>query len=243
MMALIYTDINQAVIRNVPERSLVLDIGCGTGALGEKLKQKECIVHGVEYSEESAKIANSRIDKVIVLNIEKEIPRLKSEYDVIIFADVLEHLRNPEEVLKKYSQFLKENGLVIISLPNIANWSIRTKLLFGKFNYTKTGILDETHLHFYTIKTAKKMVENVGLQVQKIDLTPNFVRFFLEPIKKISSLFGVKGEDYEVHEQLFNSSAFKIYEKMILPFETATAKLCKNIFAYQIVLIAKKKST
>ena len=115
------------------------------------------------------------------------------------------------------------------------------KLLFGNFNYTKTGILDETHLHFYTIKSAKKMIENTELIVEKIDITPNFVRFFLEPIKKISSLFGVKGEEHEVHEQLLNSHAFRIYERAVLPFETSIAKLWKNLFAYQIVLVGRKK--
>ncbi len=240
-MATIYTDINQAVLRNVPERSLVLDVGCGTGALGEKLKQKGCIVHGVEYSKESAEKAKKRIDEVFIANIEQEIPKLRKKYDFLIFADVLEHLRNPEDVLKKYSIFLKEKGIAIISLPNIANWSIRIKLLFGKFNYTKTGILDETHLHFYTIKSAKKMIEKAEFAVEKIDLTPNFVRCFLEPIKKIANLFGVKGKDYEVHEQLLNSSVFKIYKKAVLPIETFIAKLWKNLFAYQIVFVARKR--
>lgn len=240
-MALIYTDVNQAVLRNVPIKSSVLDVGCGTGALGEKLKQKGCKIDGVEYSKESADIAKTKIDEVFICNIETDIPQTKKKYDVLIFADVLEHLRNPEKVLKNFLSLLKKEGSVIISLPNIANWSIRIKLLFGRFNYTKTGILDETHLHFYTIKSAKKMISHAELRVEKIDITPNFVRFFLEPIKKISYLFRIKGKDYEVHEQLLNSNAFKIYQRAIMPIETFVAKLWKNLFAYQIVLIARKK--
>ena len=239
-MALIYTDVNQAVLRNVPSKSLVLDIGCGTGVLGEELKKQGCKVDGVEYSEESADIAKTKIDEVFICNIETELPKTNKKYDVIIFADVLEHLRNPEEVLKNFLSLLKKEGSVIISFPNIANWSIRIKLLFGRFNYTKTGILDETHLHFYTIRSARKMIASTELKVEKIDITPNFVRFFLEPIKKVSSLFGIKGKDYEVHEKLLDSKAFKIYQRAVMPIETFVAKLWKNLFAYQIVLIARK---
>lgn len=83
-----------------------------------------------------------------------------------MFADVLEHLLFPEQVLKYFVyNYLKENGQVIISLPNVANWQVRLNLLFGKFNYTDRGIMDKTHLHFYTFKTARELIFKNNLEI------------------------------------------------------------------------------
>jgi len=232
-MAEIYSDINQAVLRNVPKGSSVLDVGCGTGTLGAELRKKNCTVFGIEYSKESADLASKRLNKVILSDIESEIPKIDRKFDVIIFADVLEHLKNPETVLKSYLRFIKPSGIVVISLPNIANWTIRLKLLFGNLTPTETGILDKTHLHFYTLKTAKRMIESVGLKISRIDLNPNFVRSAV--------MFGIKGGNHQVHEQLLNSKAFKFYTKIVLPIETLIARLWRKMFSYQFIFVARKK--
>jgi len=238
-MAEIYSDINQAVLRNVPAGSLALDVGCGTGILGAELKKRDCTVYGIEYSKGSASLARTKLEKVIIADLEQEPPRLDERFDVVIFADVLEHLRDPEQVLKRYLRFSKPNGTVVVSLPNIANWTMRMKLLFGSFNYKETGILDRTHLHFYTLTTARKLMEGAGLRVIKIDLNPNFVRSCLGLIKSISSMFGIKGKDHEVHEQLLNSKAFRFYAAAVLPIETMIAKAWRRLFAYQFILVGK----
>ena len=86
---------------------------------------------------------------------------MDKKFDLIIFADILEHTIHPEKILEYYStNLLKQKGKIIISVPNIANWNIRLKLLFGKFDYTKTGILDETHLKFFTYNSIKKIIPN-----------------------------------------------------------------------------------
>lgn len=242
-MAEIYSDINQAVLRNVPAGSVALDVGCGTGILGAELKKSSCTVYGIEYSKEAASLAGKRLEKVLVADLEQELPSLDERFDVLIFADVLEHLRDPEEVLKRYLRFSKPNGTVLVSLPNIANWTIRIKLLFGKFNYTETGILDRTHLHFYTLTTAKKLMEGAGLTIVKVDLNPNFVRSCLGLIRSMSSMFGIKGQDHEVHEQLLNSKAFRFYTAAILPVETMIAKVWRRLFAYQFILVGKNDAS
>ncbi|PYT05283.1 MAG: glycosyltransferase/methyltransferase, partial [Acidobacteria bacterium] len=94
------------------------------------------------------------------------------QYDAIIFGDVLEHLHNPGVVLEKLSRLLKPGGKILLSLPNIANIWIRISLLMGRFNYSRLGILDETHLRFFTLKTAKQLATDSGLDVISTGVTP-----------------------------------------------------------------------
>jgi methionine biosynthesis protein MetW len=235
-MAELYADINPAVLRNVPAGSTVLDVGCGIGVLGAVLKRKRCTVTGIDYSQQSVNIAAKRLDEVHLLNIEEREFSSKKKYDVIILADVLEHLRNPEQALLRLVKHLAPGGRVIVSLPNVASWTIRLKLLFGSFTYTPSGILDETHLHLYTLKTGKTLVESAGLRVEKIDLTPNFVRAFLPLIRKAFGSSGGSGD-----ERILQSPAYQTYSRFVQPVETAVARLWKKLFAYQLVFVARKQ--
>jgi len=88
---------------------------------------------------------------------------------VIVFADVLEHLRQPEEILSRCKQLLLPSGFVIASIPNIAHWSMRWNLLFGRFDYTNLGLLDRTHLRFFTYKSAFDLFEKSGYAVDCFD--------------------------------------------------------------------------
>jgi len=152
----------------------ILDVGCGTGALGEALKKKGNIVYGIDISKKSIEIAKKRLDKVVQIDLETEnkLPFKEASFDLIIFGDVLEHFRDPLSVLKNIRKYLKKDGIIIISLPNIANWEIRLKLLFGKFNYQKEGILDDTHVRFFTLKTAKELIKKAGLKIFKTKARP-----------------------------------------------------------------------
>ena len=86
----------------------------------------------------------------IYLNIKYE-----KYFDIIVFADILEHLKEPLEVLKRYKKYLKDDGYIIISIPNIANWKIRFKSLLGRFEYNEYGILDSGHLRFFNEKSQR----------------------------------------------------------------------------------------
>lgn len=151
----------------------VLEVGCATGYISKNLKKNGCYVVGIEIDKNAAEVAKRYCDEVITGDIETlELP--SDKFDVILFMDVLEHLKDPESVLKKVMNNLKEDGIVIVSVPNIANWKIRLNLLFGNFNYTTIGILDETHLRFFTYKTIKKLIDKAGLKVVHEDITPSF---------------------------------------------------------------------
>jgi SAM-dependent methyltransferase len=95
-----------------------------------------------------------------------------SRYDAIVFGDVLEHLRDPRAVLEKLSSRLKPGGKILMSLPNIANIWVRLNLLFGHFNYRSVGILNESHLRFFTWKTAQQLVADSGLDIVTTSVTP-----------------------------------------------------------------------
>jgi 2-polyprenyl-3-methyl-5-hydroxy-6-metoxy-1,4-benzoquinol methylase len=143
----------------------ILDIGCNDGYIG-KSYGSESTFYGLEYSQKSVEIARKYYKQVEQYDLNYLIAVDYPKADTLIFADVLEHVIDPEKALNFFvSNNLKSEGNVIISLPNIANWQVRLRLLFGKFDYTKTGIMDETHLHFYTYKSAKKLAQSAGLEV------------------------------------------------------------------------------
>jgi SAM-dependent methyltransferase len=103
----------------------------------------------------------------------------RREFDYIVFADVLEHLRDPAAVLRRCLPALKETGKIIISVPNIANWIIRLSLLFGKFDYMDRGILDRTHLRFFTLRSLKQLMSEVSCEILDAIPTPLPVQLVL----------------------------------------------------------------
>jgi len=156
----------------IPNGAKLLDVGCSTGRLGKELRtRKGCFVVGIEMNEQSAAKARENIDRVIVGDIESKdvISKIENSFDVIILADILEHLLEPRAVLKKVKTLLNLKGFVVVSLPNIAYWEIRKQLFFGKFQYEDTGILDRTHLRFFTIKSAIELFEKCGYTVEQTE--------------------------------------------------------------------------
>ena len=163
-------DPKQIVIKYVPEQTRVLDIGCGNGLLGAWLKQnKHCYTVGIEGHPDGYKEAKRNLDKayqVDVNDLERLRQMLKGQrFDVISFIDVLEHCYHPLEVLALAKQHLSPGGTIIVSLPNVAHHSIRTMLLKGKWDYQDTGIMDRTHVAFYTRTTAEALIRQAGLRV------------------------------------------------------------------------------
>jgi len=152
--------VQSQVVSLTGQNKRVLEFGCNIGETSLVLKGNHCEVIGMEINNTAAEMAKNICKEVIIGDVEKDEVwgKIKGEFDVIIFADILEHLRNPDEILKRTKKYLKKNGFVIISLPNIANWRIRLSLLFGRFEYKSTGILDETHLRFYTLKSAQDLI-------------------------------------------------------------------------------------
>lgn len=163
------------MIEFVGKEKIVLEIGCGKGAVTRHLKKNGCKITCIELSEDYANEAKDYCENLIIGDVESlhglNLP--EDHFDVILYGDVLEHLKNPPKVIQKFSKYLKKGGYIVVSTPNIANWKIRLDLLFGKFDYQNSGILDKTHLRFYTKKTLKKMIKKSDFKIVKLDIAPS----------------------------------------------------------------------
>lgn len=149
----------------------VLEVGCSTGYLSSVMQQRGCQVTGVEIDAAAARIARPFCQRVVVGDAERldwEAVLDDERFDVITFGDVLEHMRAPEAVLTDLRPFLAPGGYIVVSLPNIAHGSVRLSLLLGRFDYVPLGILDETHLRFYTKETAQQLLVSSGFQVEDV---------------------------------------------------------------------------
>lgn len=180
------------IIKLIGTNKRVLEVGCATGYISKRLKENGCSVIGMEIDPTSAEVAKRYCDDVIVDDVEslEEIPCKEKSFDVILFGDILEHLKDPQNTLEKFKKYLKDDGFICISIPNIANWRIRLNLLFGKFEYTEDGLLDESHLRFFTKKTAEKLILDAGFRIIKFDVTPSLPLFIPGKVRyRIANLF------------------------------------------------------
>lgn len=183
--------VHQKIIQLIGKQKRVLDVGCGAGTLAKEMNKNDCEVIGIELDENSANVAQMYCKELIrgdVESIELE-DQFNDYFDIIIFADVLEHLKEPSNVLKRFIKYLKDDGFIIISLPNIANWKIRLKLLFGNFDYEDHGILDKNHLRFFTKKNTIKLISDAGLKIYKFDVNIGDVNRFMNILYSIGILW------------------------------------------------------
>ncbi len=161
----------ELINRNEDDSFEVLELGCSLGGTLNRIKYRwpNACIHGVEYDEKTA-LLGSHIADIIQGDVEQmQIPYEKEQFDYIICADVLEHLRNPDKTIERFMPYLKQNGYFIISLPNIRYFAVLQMLLqSGRFDYADSGILDRTHLKFYTKTTATEMINSCGLEVVEI---------------------------------------------------------------------------
>ncbi len=155
----------------------LLDVGCGGGDFGYALKQRGLKeVHGIEIVERAWKEAQKLLDKAILGNIEEmELPYADGYFDCITFSDVLEHLRDPAAVLRKAARVLAADGTVLMSIPNVRFYEVVTMLANGGWKYEDAGIMDRTHLRFFTVAEMHAMVKDAGLEplhVQPLSYVP-----------------------------------------------------------------------
>ncbi|MFN2578331.1 MAG: class I SAM-dependent methyltransferase [Pyrinomonadaceae bacterium] len=165
------------IVKWVRPGSRVLEIGCATGFMSQFLTSSlKCKVAALELNERAAEIAKLDNIAVIIGDIEDANIRrnLAGEYDYLIFGDVLEHLTNPSEVLSDLVRYLCDDGHVLLSIPNVAHWSVRKQLIRGRFNYADEGLLDRNHLRFFTLESAIALIENCGLRLRRIEYVHSF---------------------------------------------------------------------
>lgn len=168
-------DAHSVLMRLIPSGSRVLELGCATGYLSGYMEQTlGCRVTGVERDAAAAAVAAARCAQVFTADLDAPDAlagaALGAPYDVLLAAAVLEHLRQPENVLRAAHQLLKPGARVIVSLPNVAHWRSRLSLLLGRFEYRDYGLMDRTYLRFYTLATGRALLEANGYRVERLHI-------------------------------------------------------------------------
>jgi 2-polyprenyl-3-methyl-5-hydroxy-6-metoxy-1,4-benzoquinol methylase len=202
-----------AMLQELPAGASVLDVGSASGYFGERLAGKGYYVVGVEQDEASASVASAFYDEFIVADVESGL-RLSRKFDVIVLADILEHLRQPLKVLIHLRDLLSNTGRFVISVPNVANIYVRLNLLFGRFEYADRGILDETHLRFFTLNSACALVQKAALRVKQIVVTPIPLPLVLPSTREGASWHILHRANW------------------------AVTQMWKRLFAYQMIIVA-----
>jgi GT2 family glycosyltransferase/glycosyltransferase involved in cell wall biosynthesis/ubiquinone/menaquinone biosynthesis C-methylase UbiE len=167
-----YANARRNLVELVPQSARhVLDVGCGHGMTGGLLRSERGIeVVGLEIHPETADIARQHLSAVVVGDIEQmDLPFEKGYFDCMIMGDVLEHLTNPWIALKKLAGYLKDDGLIVASIPNIRNLGIISKLLKGSWTYEEWGILDKTHLRFFALKDMYDLFASAGINARVVE--------------------------------------------------------------------------
>lgn len=150
----------------------VLDLGFGAGLLARRVRPACRYLAGVELDPEAAREGAPFFDDPVTGDLLDGISGpWKEPFDVIVAGDVLEHLPRPEVLLGSLRTLLKPDGVLLLSLPNVANVTVRLGLLFGRFRYAPRGILDRTHLRFFTRATGRALLEENGYRVLSVDAT------------------------------------------------------------------------
>jgi 2-polyprenyl-3-methyl-5-hydroxy-6-metoxy-1,4-benzoquinol methylase len=170
-----YSSVNQDILNLIPvDATSILEVGCGSGALALTYRKRNPTVYyvGVEIFKEAASMAVANMNHTIYGDIttSKTLETLDEVrngklFDTLIFGDVLEHLYDPWSVLAKLRSRMTKDGQCIISIPNIAHWSVLQQQLRGRWDYTDQGLLDKTHIRFFTLQTALELFHKTGWSV------------------------------------------------------------------------------
>ncbi|MDP3008474.1 MAG: class I SAM-dependent methyltransferase [Methylococcales bacterium] len=197
------------------EAHTIVEIGCNTGRLAEMYRTINPNVRylAVELSEEAARKAATRIECVITGDIEK--PEVFSELeknldenkiDVLILSDVLEHLIDPWGILIKFRKIMSSNGCCVVCIPNVSHWTILAGLIHGEWNYSDFGLLDRTHLRFFTKKTMIELFQNTGWQVEISTpriFAPDETEQAMSVFTSLASPFGLTPEQVKENLSVF----------------------------------------
>jgi 2-polyprenyl-3-methyl-5-hydroxy-6-metoxy-1,4-benzoquinol methylase len=200
----------------------VLDVACGEGFLAAELRANGNRVTGVDALAEPAK--PEAFDDYVSHSIRDDFRGVLHAlggrtFDRMLFLDVLEHLEDPDRVLRECLPALKPSGLLIVSVPNMANLTIRLGLLMGRFNYTERGLLDRTHRHFYTWKTARRLLEDAGWVVEQQQPT-------VMPIELVMGL-----------------APTNLVMRVASAVLATATKVLPRLLGYQVLLVARPRRT
>ena len=214
-----YEQINPHLLAGLQDTAnqRVLEIGCASGQLGAAVKEQHP-VHwtGIGLTSEAYNKAKKVLDVAHLANIETDTLDLeRHSFDRLVLGDVLEHLRDPWSVLEQLKSYLKPEARVICSLPNINHWSILTGLLAGDFTYQDQGILDRTHLRFFTLKEGVAMFQKTGFQVDRVESIEVEHEQMQSVVRQFNSLRNILGIQYKNFEQEARTYQWLIHARNI----------------------------
>jgi 2-polyprenyl-3-methyl-5-hydroxy-6-metoxy-1,4-benzoquinol methylase len=195
----------------------LLDLGAAGGELGHALREHFAVTTGFEYDRDQIGVLRNRFTNVVIADLER-IVTLPKNLDAIVLADVLEHLRDPAAILRMAHRSLNRDGHIFVSVPNIANVTIRLGLLFGVFTYRDRGILDHTHVRFYTARTIRREIENAGFEIVH-------AKGSAVPVRLIVGRY--------------------VPDAVLKPIESALAagtQAWKSLLAYQMIIVARPRA-
>ncbi len=210
-----FRGLNTELLRHVPDSAnKILEVGCAEGRLGEALKkmQPDREVIGIEYQSEIAARARQRLDRVYAIDVEKEDADIEpGTLDCILYGDVIEHLTEPLPVLRRHRKLLKKDGIILCSIPNVQHHSVLRNLLRSDWQYTRAGLLDSTHLRFYTYSTVIKLLLDSGFapRMMSIIKSPGNENFFkaAEPLMQYLGLHFSRTRNYlEAYQYIFEGT-------------------------------------
>lgn len=194
---------NPDLLRLIPiQAKYIVEVGCSSGALAREYRRINKNVHyvGVEIEQEYAQLAERHCHQVLVLDIDTASESFYSDHvgcDCWVFGDTLEHLRDPWSVLGNIRRYLPPEGCIVACVPNVQHWSIQAMLSCGNFRYQESGLLDRTHLRWFTRITLIELFESTGFKIAE-----GFPRIFQEPhrdlfIELIKQMASIQGADPE----------------------------------------------
>ncbi len=149
-----------------------LDVGAADGLLSRHLTAAGWRVVGIEGDADAARRGAAHCERMIVADLDGPLPDLDGPFDLVVCGDVLEHLKHPQRVLPALGRLVSPGGHLLVSVPNIAHLWVRLNLLAGRFEYTDRGILDYTHLRFFTRRSLQRLLIEAGLRVVRQTATP-----------------------------------------------------------------------
>lgn len=164
---LVYGAVNAPVLAAIPSNARrVLDVGCGSGALGLALKRRQAVeITGLTYSDTEAELARAHLDRVETCDLNSLDVGELGMFDCIVCSHVLEHLYWPQDLLARLRPHLTLQGALVVALPNVLAWRQRLAFLCGRFRYTDGGLMDRTHFRFFDWRTAQALARDAGFRV------------------------------------------------------------------------------
>ncbi len=195
----------------------LLDVGAAQGDLAGMLTQRGYAVVALEGDANLAAMAEGKCKQVILADLDGPLPHFTEKFDVVVCADILEHLKNPARVLRQLTACVVPNGTVIISVPNIAHLWVRLQLMLGRFKYMDRGILDRTHLRFFTLSSFLEFLKEADLELVELDATPVPLPLLVPQ---------------RYHGQVLN---------LIHSASARLSRLWKTMFGYQFVAVTRRR--